>query len=125
MPATATQAQAAAKAGATPYQDQFDSFADVKAGAASLPTYLQRPGTPHQAQAPSVEPERLSVAAACQYMRQQLGNLYDPGTYTWLAQKHGDAGVPRDVADGLVAARRQALVPAPAPAALRVVAGGA
>ena len=125
VPATATQAQAAAKAGATPYQDQFDSFADVKAGAASLPTYLQRPGTPHEAQAPSVEPERLSVAAACQYMRQQLGSLYDPGTYTWLAQKHGDAGVPRDVADGLVAARRQALVPAPAPAALRVVAGGA
>jgi hypothetical protein len=124
-PATATQAQAAAKAGTTPYLGQFDPLVDLKAGAASLPTYLQRSGTAHQAQAPSVAVERLSVAAACQYMRQQLGAQYDPGTYAWLAQKHGDAGVPRDVANGLIAARRQAFEPAPAPAALRVVAGGA
>lgn len=125
VPATATQAQAAAKAGATPYVGQFDPFADIKASAASLPAYLQRSGTPHQAAAPSVAPERLSVAAACQYMRQQLGDLYDPGTYAWLAQKHGDAGVPRDVANGLVAARRQALAQAPVPAGLRAVGGGA
>ena len=123
--ATATEAKAAEKAGATPYVGQFDPLADIKAGAASLPTYLQRSGTAHQAQAPSVEVERLSVAAACQYMRQQLGEQYDPGTYAWLAQKHGDAGVPRDVANGLIAARRQALEPTPEPLALRVVAGGA
>lgn len=124
-PATATQAQAAAKAGATPYQDQFDSFADVKAGAASLPTYLQRPGTPHQAQAPSVEPERLSVAEACKRMRLALGEAYDSSTYAWLQERYGSTGVPEDVAQGLIAARRQAMEPTPAPAGLRVVAGGA
>ena len=123
--ATATEAQAAEKAGATPYLGQFDPFADIKAGAASLPTYLQRPGVRHDAAAPSVEVERLSVAAACKNMRQQLGEQYDPGTYAWLAQKHGDAGVPQDVVDGLVAARRQALEPMPAQAGLRMVAGGA
>lgn len=125
--AKATEAQAAEKAGATPYQGQFDPFADIKAQAASLPTYLQRGGTPHMAQAPSVAPERLSVAAACRLMRQELGALYDPGTYTWLSSKHGDAGVPRDVVDGLVAARRLALEPAAdmAPAiGLRAVGGG-
>ncbi|MBI3101996.1 MAG: DDE-type integrase/transposase/recombinase [Burkholderiales bacterium] len=125
VPATATQAQAAAKAGATPYQDQFDSFADVKAGAASLPTYLQRPGTPHQAQAPSVEPERLSVAEACKRMRLALGEAYDSSTYAWLQERYGSTGVPEDVAQGLIAARRQAMEPTPAPAGLRVVAGGA
>ncbi|MGQ0711633.1 MAG: hypothetical protein ACT4NV_18015 [Rhodoferax sp.] len=119
--ATATQAQAAA----TPYQGQFDSFADVKASVASLPTYLQRPGTPHQAQATSVEPERLSVAEACKRMRLALGDAYDSGTYAWLQERYGSTGVPEDVAQGLIAARRQAMEPTPAPAGLRVVAGGA
>lgn len=123
--ATATEAQAAEKAGATPYQGQFDPFADIKAGAASLPTYLQRPGTPHQAQAPSVEPERLSVAEACKRMRLALGEAYDSSTYAWLQERYGSTGVPEDVAQGLIAARRQAMEPTPAPAGLRVVAGGA
>lgn len=128
-PATAAEAKAAVKAGAVPYQGQFDPFADIKAQAASLPTYLQRGGTPLAAMPPSVAPERMSVAAACQFMRKELGELYDPGTYAWLARTHGDAGVPRDVVDGLVAARRQAMEPAAAPAmpqqgGLRAVGGG-
>ena len=73
--------QAAQKAGTAPYVGQFDPFADIKAGAASLPTYLQRPGTQHAAAAPTVEAARMSVAAACKYMRQELGDAYDPGTY--------------------------------------------
>lgn len=125
--ATPTQVEAAMKAGAAPYLGQFDPFADIKAKVDSLPHFLQQRGMPHSALAPTVEPERLSVAAACQYMRQQLGDLYDPGTYTWLQQKHGDAGVPRDVADGLVASRRQAMEPtdehAPPVQGLRAVCG--
>ncbi len=125
--ATPTQVEAAMKAGAAPYLGQFDPFADIKAKVDSLPHFLQQRGTPHSALAPTVKPERLSVAAACQYMRQQLGDLYDPGTYTWLQQKHGDAGVPRDVADGLVSSRRQAMEPtdehAPPVQGLRAVGG--
>lgn len=124
-PATPTQVQAAQKAGTAPYVGQFDPFADIKAGAASLPTYLQRPGTPHQAQAPSVEPERLSVAEACKRMRIALGEAYDSGTYAWLQERYGSAGVPEDVVQGLIAARRQAMEPTPAQTGLRVVAGGA
>ena len=115
--------QAAEKAGATPYQGQFDPFADIKAGAASLPTYLQRPGTQHAAAAPTVEAARMSVAAACKYMRQELGDAYDPSTYAWLTERYGSAGVPDDVVKGLVAARRQALTATPAPSGLRAVGG--
>lgn len=127
--ATPTQVEAAMKAGAAPYLGQFDPFADIKSKVASLPHFLQQRGTQHAVLAPTVEPERMSVAAACQYMRQQLGEFYDPGTYAWLQQKHGDAGVPRDVADGLVSARRQAMEPTDAHAALeqtglRAVGGG-
>jgi hypothetical protein len=122
-PATPTQVQAAQKAGAAPYVGQFDPFADIKAGAASLPTYLQRPGTQHAAAAPTVEAARMSVAAACKYMRQELGDAYDPGTYAWLTERYGSAGVPDDVVKGLVAARRQALTATPAAGGLRAVGG--
>ena len=122
-PATPTQVQAAQKAGTAPYVGQFDPFADIKAGAASLPTYLQRPGTQHAAAAPTVEAARMSVAAACKYMRQELGDAYDPSTYAWLTERHGSAGVPDDVVKGLVAARRQALTATPAPSGLRAVGG--
>ena len=113
-PATATQAQAAEKAGATPYQGQFDPFADLKAKAASLPHFLQRPGTPHEVAATSVEPERMSIAAACQLMRQELGGDYDTGTYAWLSERYSE-GVPRDVVQRLIDARRQALQASAAP----------
>lgn len=121
--ATATEAKAAEKAAATPYQGQFDPFADIKAAAASLPTYLQRPGVQHGTTAPTVEAARMSVAAACKYMRQELGDAYDPGTYAWLTERHGSAGVPDDVVRGLVAARRLALTATPAAGGLRVVGG--
>lgn len=115
--ATPAQVKEAQRTKAAPYQGQFDPFADLKAKAAALPAFLQRPGTPHAAASTQVQPERLSVAAACQLMRQELqrlglGHLYDSGTYAWLTQKHGDAGVPRDVVQGLIAARQQAAAPA-------------
>ncbi len=123
--ATPEQVKAAQKAGAAPYAGQFDPFADIKAKAASLPTFLQRPGTPHSTVAPAVEAARMSVAAACKYMRQELGDAYDPSTYGWLSDRHGSAGVPEDVVKGLVAARRQALTATPIPGGLRAVGGGA
>lgn len=123
-PATPAQVKAAQKAGAAPYAGQFDPFADIKAKAASLPSYLQRPGTPHAAAAPTVEPKRLSVAEACKRMRLALGSDYDPATYAWLTERYGDAGVPEDVVPGLIAARRQALAPAPVKGGLRAVGGG-
>ena len=120
-PATATQAQAAEKAAATPYQGQWDSFADLKASAASLPHYLQRPGMAHEVASASVEPERMSIASACQLMRNDLGEHYDTGTYGWFAERYSDAGVPKDVVQRLIEARRQALQPPTAPMGLRVV----
>ena len=123
-PATPTQVAAAQKAGTSPYVGQFDPFADVKAKAAALPAYLQRPGTPHAAAAPSLEPVRLSVTQVCKRMRMELQSDYDPGTYGWLTERYGDAGVPEDVAAGLIAARRQALAPVAQPAGLRAVGGG-
>ena len=112
--------QAAEKAAATPYQGQFDPFADHKAAAASLPHFLQRPGTAHEVAATSVAPELLSVASACQLMRQELGSDYDTGTYARLAERYS-AGVPRDVVRQLIDERRQALQPPAAPSRLRVV----
>jgi hypothetical protein len=122
-PATPAQAAAAQKAGASPYVGQFDPFADIKAKAAALPAYLQRAGMPHAAAAPAMEPVRLSVAAVCKRMRLDLQGDYDPGTYAWLSERYGDAGVPEDVVTGLIAARRQALNPAPAQGGLRAVGG--
>ncbi|WOI47718.1 transposase family protein [Acidovorax sp. BLS4] len=122
-PATPAQVKAAQKAGAAPYAGQFDPFADIKAKAASLPAYLQRPGVPHAAAATIVEPMRLSVAEACKRMRLALGDDYDPATYAWLTERYGDAGVPEDVVPGLVAARRQALIPAQTKGGLRAVGG--
>lgn len=123
--ATPAQVKDAIRVKAAPYQGQFDPFADLKAKAAALPAFLQRPGVPHAPAATSVQPERMSVAAACQRMKTELGALYDSNTYAWLSGKHGDNGVPRDVVEGLIAARQQAgaaAADAP-PAPLRVVGG--
>ena len=62
----------------------------------------------------SVEPERMSIAAACQLMRQELGGDYDTGTYAWLSERYSE-GVPRDVVQRLIDARRQALQASAAP----------
>ena len=51
---------------------------------------------------------RISIAAACQLMRQELGSDYDTGTYAWLSERYSD-GVPRDVVQRLIDGRRQAL----------------
>ncbi|CAM3351235.1 integrase catalytic domain-containing protein [Paracidovorax anthurii] len=126
-PATATEAQAAEKAGATPYQGQWNPFADIQARAAGLPQFLQQRGTPHVPHSTEVQRARLPVAAACQRLRAALGDAYDAGTYAWLTQQHGDAGVPEDVVDGLIAAHEQRVAAAsevtPAAPGLRAVGG--
>lgn len=126
-PATSAQVEAAQKAKVAPYQGQFDPLADIKAKAASLPTYMQRTGVAHEAAAPSVEAVRLSVAEACKRIKQALGEQYDPGTYAWLAERYGSAGVPEDVIKQMVAARRDPQNDqrnaAPAPVGLRAVGG--
>lgn len=55
-PATSTEAKAAQAKRAAPYQGQFDAMADIKAKAAALPTFLQRPGTPAAIEGADVTP---------------------------------------------------------------------
>ena len=126
-PATAQQAEAAQRAKATPYLGQIDPFADLKAQASQAPSYLQRKGVAHAAAAPTVEAVRLSIAEACKRIRIALGNLgvaFDPGTFAWLAERHGSEGVPEDAVQALIASHRQPQVAAPA-VGLRAVGGGA
>lgn len=126
--ATPAQVEEAKRTKATPYLGQFDPLADIKAKAASLPTYMQRTGTAHQAGAPTVEAVRVSVAEACKRIRAGLGrqgqgDLYDPGTYSWLSERYGSDGVPEDVIKTMVAARREAPAAPGAPTGLRAVGG--
>lgn len=123
-PATSTQAKAAQKAKATPYLGQFDPFADIKAQAATLPTFLQRRGTPHAVAAPTVEAARVPVAEACKQIRLALKDAYDTGTYAFLTKRYGQDGVPQDAVQGLIAAaRQQAAGATPVPGGLRAVGG--
>jgi hypothetical protein len=78
----------------------------------------------HDVAAASVAPESLSIAAACQLMRQELEDAYDTNSYAWLSERYS-GGVPRDVVLRLIESRRPA---APAPEAepftrLRAVGG--
>lgn len=123
-PATVQQVEAAQRAKATPYLGQFDPMADIKAKASEAPTYLQRKGLPHAAAAPTVEAVRLSVAEACKRIKRDLKDDYDTGTYAWLSDRYGSAGVPEDVVQAMVASRRQAATGEQAPVVgLRAVGG--
>lgn len=122
QPATPGEVAAAEKAKATPYFGQFDPLADLAAKAAKLPAFFQRPGAAHNPAAVSVEPARLSVAEACKRLKAALGDAYQPSTYSWLSQRHGDAGVPESVVAGMVAAHRAPPVQEEAPS-LRVIGG--
>jgi hypothetical protein len=121
--ATAAEVEAAQRDKVAPYLGQFDPLADIKAKAASLPTYMQRPGTAHEAAAPSVEAARLSVAEACKRIKQALGELYDAGTYAWLTERYGAAGVPEDVVKQMISARRDQQNTTPGTTGLRAVGG--
>ena len=105
-PATVAQAEAAVKRKQTPYLGQFDPLADMKA--ARVPAYLPRKGTPLDAMAPTIEAARLSVAEACKRIRLALKDDYDAGTYAWLDERHGNAGVPEDSVQALIAQHRNA-----------------
>ena len=126
--ATPTQVMDAKRKRATPYLDQLDPLADIKAAAAALPTYLLQRGTEHLAQAAPVETLRVSVAEAAKRTRAALGAAYRPETYGWFAERFGEQGVPVDVINALIA---QQQVPKPDAATeddaprLRVVGGGA
>lgn len=82
-----------------PYQYQFDPLADLKA--AKVPAYLRRMGTELDAQAPTIEDVRLSVAEACKRLKARLGDRYDQGTYAWLTERYGAQGVPETVVNGM------------------------
>lgn len=122
-PATAEQVEAAMKRKQAPYRGQFDPLADLKA--AQVPAYLPRKGTEHATTAPTVEAVRLSVAEACKRIKLALKEDYDPSTYAWLSKQHGDAGVPEDAVQALIAARKQTLPDAGRVVGLRAVGGGA
>ena len=122
-PATVEQVEAAKKRKQAPYLGQFDPLADLKA--AQVPAYLPRKGTDHAATAPTVEAVRLSVAEACKRIKLALKDDYDASTYAWLTKQHGDAGVPEDAVQALIAARRQKVPDADQAVGLRAVGGGA
>jgi hypothetical protein len=56
-------------------------------------------------------------------MKLALGDEYDISTYAWLTERYGAAGVPEDVAQVMIAQRRQAAVTVPQ-VGLRAVGGG-
>lgn len=120
-PATIEQSEAAIKRKQAPYLGQFDPLADLKA--ANVPAYLPRKGVAHEAVAPSVEATRLSVAEACKRIKLALKDAYDVGTYAWLNERYGSAGVPEDVVQALIAQHRQTRTTVPQ-VALRAVGGG-
>lgn len=121
-PATLAQADKARRDKQAPYLGQFDPLADLKA--AQVPTYLPRKGTAHEARAPRIEAARLSVAEACKRIKLALGEAYDAGTYGWLTERHGSAGVPEDAVQALIAQHRQAGSAMPQ-VGLHAVGGGA
>lgn len=121
-PATVEQAEQAMKRKQAPYLGQFDPLADLKA--AQVPACLPRKGTEHIASAPTVEAVRLSVAEACKRIKLALKDDYDSATYAWLTKQHGDAGVPEDVVQGLIAAWRQKATDSDQSTGLRAVGGG-
>jgi transposase InsO family protein len=120
-PATVEQADKARRNKQAPYLGQFDPLADLKA--AQVPTYLPRKGVAHAAAAPTVEAARLSVAEACKRLKLELKEAYDAGTYAWLTQSYGSAGVPAEAVQALIAQHRQAGADAPQ-VGLRSVGGG-
>ncbi len=120
-PATVAQSDEAIKRKQAPYLGQFDPLADLKA--AKVPAYLPRKGSVHDAVAPSIEVTKLSVAEACKRIKLALGDDYDIGTYAWLNERYGSAGVPEDVVQSMIAQRRQAAVAVPQ-VGLRAVGGG-
>jgi len=120
-PATLEQADKARRDKQAPYLGQFDPLADLKA--AQVPAYLPRKGTALAAAAPTVEAARLSVAEACKRIKLALKDGYDAGTYAWLMERHGSAGVPEDAVQALIAQHRQAAAAVPL-VGLRAVGGG-
>jgi hypothetical protein len=120
-PATVEQADKARRNKQAPYLGQFDPLADLKA--AQVPTYLPRKGVAHAAAAPTVEAARLSVAEACKRLKLELKEAYDAGTYAWLTERHGSAGVPAEAVQALINQHRHAGVDVPQ-VGLRAVGGG-
>jgi transposase InsO family protein len=120
-PATLEEARQAQRDKRAPFLGQFDPLADIKA--AQVPAYLPKRGTALDAQAPTVDAVRLSVAEACKRLKARLGERYDQGTYAWLTERYGSAGVPEDVVNGMGAQAQADQQPAGV-AQLRVAAGG-
>ncbi len=120
-PATLAQADKARRNKQAPYLGQIDPLADLKA--AQVPAYLPRKGTELAAQATTVEAARVSVAEACKRIKLELGDAYDVGTYAWLTERYGSAGVPEDVVRALIAQHRQHAAAVPQ-VGLRAVGGG-
>lgn len=121
-PATIEQSDAAIKRKQAPYVGQFDPLADLKA--AKVPAYLSKVGVAHAAAAPTVEAARLSVAEACQRIKLALRDDYDINTYVWLTERHGNAGVPEDAVQALIAQHREAAAATVPQVGLRAVGGG-
>lgn len=74
-----------------------------------LPAFLPRRGTPLEAPAlRNVQASRISAVTAAKRLREALGRIgqagaYGPQVYAWLQERYGEAGVPEDQLDALVA----------------------
>lgn len=114
-PATPTQAKAAQDRRDAPYLGQFDPLADIEAKAASLPTFMQRPGAPLPVARVEVAARVLThFEAAAELARR--GVALSAERHAQIRTWHPD-GVPEDQIDDLQARLEVR-------ASLRVVAGG-
>ena len=117
QPATSAEVKTAQVKRATPYLGQFDPMGDIKAKAAGLPVFMQRPGTPADVARTEVAPVRLTLFEASRALATRLGAPLTPAQLALLRQLHPE-GPSEDELDGL----QQRLT---VRAGLRVVAGGA
>ena len=104
----ATEAAAARKAKAVPFNGQIDFYKHINE--AQLPSFMPRRGTEHGLIAPKIEYAPLSHFDAARSLKPLLeaaGGTWSATTVQWLQQRYPD-GVPQDEFDNIVTALTQA-----------------
>lgn len=76
------------------YAGVVDVMADVNA--TEVPTYLPRRGTALDAEKRAIAAAPLTLVEAAKRLKALLGDAYQASTYTWLAERFSDGGVPED-----------------------------
>lgn len=122
---TPKEAAAAQEKGALAFGGRVDPFKTARE--AKLPAFMHKRGTPldvpgRQVSAPLVSCVAMAKRIRDAMVRQGRGDLFGPHVMAWLQTKWGDAGVPDDAFERLLA-QFMTPVEAPASAGLRVVGG--